>query len=170
MLPEQKATKVLIQQTIYHSNMNTEQQLQSKTAREFSERFPHLRGQFFHVSNERNSKEQAWIAKAIGIFPGVSDFLFFKKNNAPIGSMDKSINYGTILISVELKLPGKTHTKDKIRVQLEWAKILESQGGHWRLCLNSEDAISCTQMDFKGYTIEQVENMLDSNKNKTITF
>ena len=62
------------------------------------------------------------------------------------------------------------HSKDKIQVQLNWAKTLEAQGGVWRLCRTIEEAISCTQFDFKGLTIEEVESMLKSDKNKTIKF
>ena len=56
----------------------SEIKLQSDIAREIPVRYPNLRGQFFHVSNERKSQNQAFQARSIGIFPGVSDFLFIK--------------------------------------------------------------------------------------------
>ena len=57
----------------------SEIKLQSDIAREISVRYPNLRGQFFHVSNERKSQNQAFQARSIGIFPGVSDFICIKK-------------------------------------------------------------------------------------------
>lgn len=143
----------------------SEIKLQSDIAREFSVRYPNKRGQFFHVSNERNNKIQAFQAKSIGVFPGVADFLFFDSFD------DRGIFRGVVkLIAIEVKEPGSRHEVEQIERQIEWAEILESQGGIWRLCRSVDEAISCTQMDFKGLTIADVKEMLKSIKTKSIKF
>ena len=146
----------------------SEIKLQSDIAREFSVRYPNKRGQFFHVSNERNNKIQAFQAKSIGVFPGVSDFLFFQKTDNPIGSFNRNVS--TTIVAIEVKEPGSRHEVEQIERQIEWAEILESQGGIWRLCRSVDEAISCTQMDFKGLTIADVKEMLKSIKTKSIKF
>lgn len=133
----------------------SEIKLQSDIARKFSELFPLKRGQLFHVSNERNNKIQAFQARAIGIFPGVSDFIYFEL---------------IALVGIEIKEPGSTHKREHIEQQIEWAEILEAQGGVWRLCTNVEDAISCTELNFKGLTIADVKELLKTQKTKTIKF
>lgn len=141
----------------------SEIKLQSDIAREFSVRYPNKRGQFFHVSNERNNKIQAFQAKSIGVFPGVADFLYFEK------SQFTDFN-SSFIVAIEVKEPGSRHEVEQIERQIEWAEILESQGGIWRLCRSVDEAISCTQMDFKGLTIADVKEMLKSIKTKSIKF
>lgn len=137
-----------------------EDNLASEFARGFSELFPEKRGQLFHVSNERNNEMQAIKAKAKGIVPGVADFIYFD-----------GLAFGfSNLVAIELKLIGSYHLKDKVQRQLNWAKVFESNGGVWRLCRTKEEAISCTQFNFKGLTVQEVETMLKSDKNKSIKF
>lgn len=140
----------------------SEIKLQSDIARKFSELYPLKRGQLFHVSNERNNQIQVFQARAIGIFPGVCDFLFIEKIPERIT--------GTILIGIEIKEPGSYHKREHIEQQLEWAEILEANGGLWRLCRSTEEAISCTELLLKGLTIEDVKELLKSTKNKNIRF
>lgn len=140
-----------------------EKQLASESVRKFSERYPQKRGQFFHVSNERNNQTQVWEARAIGIFPGVSDFLYFEGLFYP--HPDKFM-----LVGIEIKVLGTRHERSRIEQQVEWGKTLEAQGGVWRLCTNSEDVVSCTEMNFKGLTISDVELILKTQKTKTILF
>lgn len=142
-----------------------ETRLQSKMAQKYSELFPNKRGQLFHVSNERNNKLQAIQARSIGIFPGVSDFIYFEPN-----FLRENVIFGTIMVGIEVKESGTRHSRDHIEQQLEWARILESQGGTWRLVRTVEELISCTQLDFKGLTIKDVEKMLENVKTKTIKF
>lgn len=137
----------------------SEIKLQSDIARKHSELFPLKRGQLFHVSNERNNKVQVFQARAIGIFPGVSDFIFFEK-----------VAYNIFVVGIEIKEPGSRHDREHIEQQIEWAEILEAQGGTWRLCTNVEDAISCTELNFKGLTIADVKELLKTQKTKTIKF
>lgn len=142
----------------------SEIKLQSDIAREFSVRYPNKRGQLFHVSNERNNPIQAMQARSIGIFPGVADFLFFD-------GFDRGIFRGLIrLVAIEVKEPGTRHKREHIEQQLEWARILESQGGTWRLVRSVKEAICCTEMNFQGLTIQEVEIMLKNTENKTIQF
>ncbi len=142
----------------------SEIRLQSEIARKFSELFPIKRGQLFHVSNERNNVMQAMQARAIGIFPGVADFLYFQSlySNPNAG--------GTNLIAIEVKEPGTRHKREHIEQQLEWARILESQGGTWRLVRSVKEAICCTELNFQGLTIQEVEIMLKNVDTKTILF
>lgn len=133
----------------------SEEKLQSEIAVEFSQRFPKKKGQLFHVSNERNHKIQAFKARAIGIYPGVADFIFISKK---------------FNVATELKAPGSYHKREKIEQQVEWGKVWEREGNIWRLCITKKEALSCYKGKFKGLTIEQVENKLKSTKNKTIRF
>lgn len=143
----------------------SEVKIQSDITRKFSELYPLKRGQLFHVSNERNNKIQAFQARSIGIFPGVSDFIYFDKfhpreNGTPC----------VLIVGIEVKEPGSRHEVDKVERQVDWGEILESQGGVWRLCRTTEEAISCTELNFKGLTTKEVREMLKSVKTKTIKF
>jgi len=140
----------------------TEEKLLSDTVRLFSELYPEKRGQFFHVSNERKTGNPLEVmrAKSIGIFSGIADLLFFENHN-PSGYND---------IAIELKVPESRHKRKHIEAQIEWAKIWEREGRVWRLCINKEDAISCTEGRLKGLTIADVEAMLQTQKTDTIKF
>lgn len=134
-----------------------EEKLQSEIAIEFSQRFPLLYGKLFHVSNERNSKKQAYRAKAIGIIPGVADFLFVSKKRK---------------VATELKTKGSRHLVSKVKKQIWWGKIWEACGKsfHWRLCVSVDEAISCYLGDYKGMTIKEAEDYVNSVKTKTVKF
>lgn len=132
-----------------------EEKLQSDIARKFSELYPDKNGQLFHVSNERNNKIQAFKARAIGIIPGVADFIFFSKK---------------FNVATELKTPGSRHLVAGLLKQLQWAKVWEQQGNVWRLCTNVEDAICCYNGDFKGLTRQEIKKTLKTVKTKTIKF
>lgn len=135
----------------------------SGIVRKFSELYPHKRGQFFHVSNERNNQRQVFQSKALGIFPGVSDLLYF--DNSVTG-----LSFNFILLGLEVKAPGTYHKKDKVRQQVEWGKILESKGGIWRLVTNIEDSISCIEGNYKGLTTKEVEDLMNLDKKINIKF
>jgi hypothetical protein len=142
----------------------SEKRLQSDIVRKFSELYPLKRGQLFHVSNERNNKLQAFQAKANGIFNGVSDLIYFELNGLDVSDS------ATFLIGIEVKEFGSRHERDRIVSQVEWGKILELQGGIWRLCRSVDEAISCVNLDFKGLSISDVEKLLTEQKTKTIKF
>lgn len=59
----------------------SEDRLQQECYVWFHNNYPHLRGLLFHVPNggSRNAREGAKF-KAMGVFPGVADFIFFYKN------------------------------------------------------------------------------------------
>ncbi len=133
----------------------TEEKLQSDIAIAFSQRYPNKRGQLFHVSNERNNKVQAFKARAIGIVPGVADFVFFSRE---------------FNVATELKTPESRHLVNHIIQQVNWGKTWEKQGNIWRLCRTVDEAISCYEGNFKGLTIQQVEEMLSKVETKTIKF
>lgn len=135
-----------------------EDRLQSDIVRRYSELYPERRGRLFHVPNQRNHKLQAFQARGLGIFPGVSDLIY--------------IGYGYIKC-IELKTPGSRHKVDHIIQQVEWGKLVESLGHEWRICTNLvqaikfiDDSIHCDALKF-----EDVEKMLKENGNKkTIKF
>lgn len=141
----------------------SEEALQSDIVRTFSELYPERRGQLFHVPNQRNHKLQAFKARSIGIFPGVSDLIYFESNGlAEITAK-----------GIELKLPNSTHKADHVEQQLEWAKILESKGGNWRICTSVKGAIDFIEgnINEENLTFKDVEFMLKNNKEKkTIKF
>lgn len=131
-----------------------EKQLSFQIVREITNIQPEKRKQLFHVSNERNSKEQAFEAKAIGIIPGVSDFLYFERDMP--------------LIGMEIKVPGSFHKVDHIISQIEWGEVLEQQGGVWRLITNVNDAVRLiVGKDFTaGKTTQMMRELLSKNGNK----
>lgn len=140
-----------------------ETQLLSGIVRKFSELYPEKRGQFFHVSNERNNQMQAFRAAGMGIFRGLSDLIYFD-----------GFGFGFMCIfGLEVKAPNTRHDRDQIEAQIEWGKILESQGGKWRLIRTIEEAMNFVNRRFEhpcGLTIAQVEQMLLEQKTKTIKF
>ena len=131
-----------------------EKQLSSQIVREITNLQPEKRKQLFHIANERNSKEQAFEAKAIGIIPGVSDFLYFEKDIP--------------LIGMEIKVPDSYHKVDHIISQVEWGEVLEQQGGVWRLITTVNDAVCLiVGKDFTvGKTTSQMRELLSKNGNK----
>ena len=130
-----------------------EEKLQSDIAVAFSQQYPKKRGQLFHVSNERNNKVQAFKAVAIGIVPGVADFIFFSKK---------------FNVAIELKVKGSRHKREHLEKQLWWGRVWESKGNVWRLCTSVEEAISCCNKKFRGITLNELEELLKSVKTKTI--
>ena len=143
--------------------MNLEVKLCSEINRAIRNKYPHTRGCFFHVSNERNSKNQAFIAKAIGIFAGVSDFLYIYKQenqNVPEGYLG--------FLALEVKVPGSYHKKEHLVNQINWGKTVNGLGGRWRLITSVEEAISCIEGNMQGYTAEQMECLLKKDNNKTL--
>lgn len=134
--------------------MNAETKLQSEIAIAHSQKYPEQYGQLFHISNERSHKNQAFIAKAIGIVPGVSDFIYVsKKHNA----------------ATELKISGNRHDVSTIRNQIKWGEVWEQQSkkNHWRMCFTVEQALSCYEGNFKGYTLKQAKKLIKNVKTKT---
>lgn len=132
-----------------------EEKLQSDIAVAFSQRYPKKYGQLFHVSNERNNQIQVLRSRAIGIIPGVSDFIFFSSK---------------INIAMEIKVPNSRHEVSKILIQLKWAKVWESQGNVWRLVRSVNEAMSCIEGDLEGLTRKEVKGMIKKINTKTIKF
>tara|TARA_R110000851_G_scaffold296579_1_gene451746 strand:- start:203 stop:610 length:408 start_codon:yes stop_codon:yes gene_type:complete len=135
--------------------MASEERLQSDIARRFSELYPDKSGQLFHVSNERNHKLQAFKARAIGIIPGVADLIYFSK---------------LFDVATELKVNGSRHLVATIKGQIRWGRVWESQGNVWRLCTTVDEAISCYEGNFKGKTLDEVEELIRNVKTQTIKF
>lgn len=129
-----------------------EKQLSCSIVREITNIQPEKRKQLFHISNERNSKEQAFEARAIGIVPGVSDFLYFELNKP--------------LIGMEIKVPESFHKVEHIISQIEWGEILEQQGGVWRLITNVADAVELiVKKNYSvGFTTSQMRELLNMKK------
>lgn len=168
----------------------TEVQLQSKVMVAFLDKYPEKKGQLFHVSNERNHKLQVFNAQAIGIVPGVADYIYaegIKIDNLKVKSISKTIGIrkkdvkqslllylqelGLIkLVLIELKVPNSRHARKTIVGQVRWAKTMISLGAVWRLCSSVEDAISCTEGNYKGLTVSEVEQKLNSVKTQSIKF
>lgn len=140
----------------------SEIKLQSDITREISVRYPDLRGQFFHVSNERKSQNQAFQARSIGIFPGVSDFLFFNWNEE---------KRGIDLIGIEVKEPGSFHKKDHIQQQYEWGCILEENGGKYFIVTTVKQCVDIINREYENILqLNDIKKMLDECKTKSIKF
>ena len=145
----------------------TETQLQSQIVRKFSELFyPQKRGQLFHVANERNNEKQAFIAKAIGIFAGVSDFIYIEKFHPKENGTES-----TFFLGIEIKVPGTYHKKDHVSQQVEWGRVLENCGGKWVIAMSEEAAIESINKNYTNcLNLEQVAKMITESKNKSIRF
>lgn len=148
----------------------SEIKLQSDIAVEFSRRYPKMKGQLFHISNERNNKIQAFQARAIGIIPGVSDFLFIESNGTSRIHMFQEPDIR--VIGLEVKEPGSYHRVDHIKQQIEWAKVLERCGGRWFIVRSVTDAIQVIDGNYKNgvLSIQDVEEMINNCKNKSLKF
>jgi hypothetical protein len=133
----------------------TETKLQSEIAITFSQKYPEKSGQLFHISNERSNKTQAYLARSIGIIPGVADFIYFSKD---------------FNVATELKIKGSRHEVARIKKQIQWGKVWERHGNVWRLCTSTKQAISCYEGKFKGMTLNEVEDKIKNIKTKTIKF
>lgn len=133
----------------------TETKLQSLIVIKFSQKYPEKSGQLFHVSNERSNKTQAFLARGIGIIPGVADLIFISKK---------------FNVATELKIEGSRHKVATVRNQIEWGRTWEREGNVWRLCKTVKEAMSCYKGKFKGMTIAEVEKKLEGVKTLTIKF
>ena len=139
--------------------MGKETKLQSQIVVWFSQERPEERGCLFHVSNERNSPLQAFQARAIGIFPGVADLLYFSRKNNSIH-----------VTGIEVKAKGERHSVDHIKNQVEWGKKICSLGGEWFLVTSLEQAINIFNGKKDGLTVDEVEELISNIKTKTIVF
>lgn len=145
----------------------SEIRLQSDIVRKFSELYPEKRGQLFHVANERNHKLQAFQAKAIGIFSGVSDLIYF----SPLFLGEYQVENSSKILGIEVKELGKSHKKDHIECQIDWGRTLERNGGKWVLSTSVESAIEATLGNYSNcLSISDVEELLKKDKLKTIKF
>jgi|SRR5699024_6708680 len=133
----------------------TEERLQSEIVKRYSEIFGAERnGCLFHIANERNSKLQAFKARAIGIVPGVSDLIEI---------------YNGKIKCLELKVSGSRHKVSQLRKQVKWGRKMVENGAEWRLITNVEDAILFFQgLKNDGMTLEYVEDYLRRNDTKTV--
>lgn len=144
-----------------------EVKLQSEIVREFSARFPHLRGQLFHVPNQRNHQLQAMQARSIGIFPGVADLLYFKEYTVHGFTVENVCK----LIALEVKESSSSHKLDHVRQQYEWGVILENAGGKYVIVMSVEQAMEAVNDNFTNcMSLAQLKIKIDNCKSKTITF
>lgn len=132
----------------------TEDQLQSKIVKRHSETFGAERnGCLFHIPNERNNKFQAMISRAKGIFPGVSDLIEI---------------YDGRILCLELKAVGSRHNVYQLKRQVRWGKVMESNGGIWRLVTDVDDAMMLFKGGDAGMTTTEIERKINGIKTKTI--
>ena len=145
----------------------SEIKLQSDIAREISVRHPNLRGQFFHVSNERKSQNQAFQARSIGIFPGVSDFLFIKKYNVRGYQIENCCQ----ILGIEVKEPGSFHKKEHIEQQYEWGSILENCGGRYFVVRSVLDCVQVIEGNYENVLcLQDLKKIINECKGKNIKF
>jgi hypothetical protein len=144
-----------------------ENKLQSDIVLEFSARYPLLRGQFFHVPNQRNHQLQAMQARSLGIFPGVADLLYFKEYVVHGFTVENVCK----LIALEVKESGSTHKLDHVRQQYEWGEILERAGGKYVIVMSVEQAMEAVNDNFTNcMSLKDLKIKIDNCKSKTIKF
>ena len=93
----------------------------------FSQRYPEKRGLLFAINNEANSNKHAMALKALGVFRGVSDLIYY--NNGK-------------LIGIELKVPEKLHSRSHIINQYEWGCLINKNGGEYYIVNNIKSFFS----------------------------
>lgn len=144
----------------------SEVRLQSDIAVEYSRRYPKLQGQLFHVSNERNNKIQAFQARAIGIIPGVSDFIYFELFHPKENGSSSSL-----MIGMEVKEVGSRHEVQHLKNQLKWGKTLENCGGRYFIVRSVDEAMDVIEGRYlSAINIEEFERIISECKTKTLKF
>ena len=145
----------------------SEIKLQSDMVRKISELYPHLRGQIFHVPNQRNHELQAIRARAEGIFPGVADLLYFKEMTAHGFQIENCCK----LIALEVKEPNSTHKLDHVIQQAEWGQILENNGGKYVIVQTVEQSIEVINENYENVIdLRTLWKVIKNCKSKTIMF
>lgn len=108
------------------SHRSNEGRIQASCFQWFHNSFPQYRGLLFHVPNENDRADsnpiQGAIRKSLGVWPGVSDFVFL----LPRGG------HGALLLEM------KDEDGQQRPAQREWQRIVESQGYRYELCRSLE--------------------------------
>jgi len=92
----------------------TESKLQSEMVISFSQQRPDEMGLLWATVNRTLSERDGQKQKAMGLFAGVSDLIYFNGNH---------------LICIEVKLPGSKHSKKHVQRQLDWGLKIELNNG-----------------------------------------
>ena len=130
-----------------------EKQLQSKIVIQFSQNYPERYGSLWANVNRTLSERDGQTQKAMGLFKGVSDLIYF---------------YNGRFVGLEVKVTGKTHETSHIKKQIEWGETIVRNEGEYYFITSYEDLIKVLNFEKPKYTIEVV-NELIINK-KTIIF
>ena len=132
-----------------------EKQLQAKIIMQFSQLYPNKRGLLFAVNNEANSNKQAMTFKALGVFRGVSDLIYYPGNK---------------LIGIEIKAKGKKHSHDHIMNQYEWGLKIQLTGGEYYIVTSVKSFLSIIRgkIDNDVYTLEKIYSLLLQSKSIVI--
>lgn len=134
----------------------TEKQLQAKLVMKFSQLYPLRNGLLFAVNNEANSDKQAMTLKALGVYRGVSDLVYF---------------HDSVFTAIELKIPGAKHSRRHILNQYEWGLKVDLTGGNYYIATNQESFFSIIEgrPDMRVYTLDRIRDLLGRGE-KTIIF
>lgn len=126
----------------------TEKQLQAKLVMEFSQLHPERNGLLFAVNNEANSDRQAMTLKALGVWKGASDLIYF---------------YNGVMTGIELKIPGAKHSRDHILSQYDWGSGIALNGGNYYIATNRDSFFSIINgdIDSRVYTLDHIKELLE---------
>jgi hypothetical protein len=132
-----------------------ESKLQSEMVIDFSQLRPHERGQLWSTANRSLSLKDGQKQKAMGMFPGVSDLIY----------------YSGVLNGIEVKAPGSKHSRNHIQSQYDWGCMVESLGGTYHIAtsLHSFWAIINGKYNSKGvYSLQDIKSLLDMGKGSIV--
>ena len=99
----------------------TESQFQAQLFQHHWNNYPHERGLLFHVNNKARNAIEGNRFKAMGVIPGVSDFIYLKPGGSPI--------------LIELKI----NTGEQSPVQKKWELLVRLAGYDYRIVRNLTD-------------------------------
>ena len=135
-----------------------EKQLQAKIVIDFSHQNPHERVMLWSTLNRTLSQKDGTTQLAMGLIKGVSDLLYFKRG---------------VLYCFEIKQKGKRHSVEHVKRQMDWGRMMESQGAKFYIITSLEGFWSAVRQDEfmheDALDLYRLNKYIDFNK-KTVTF
>jgi len=132
-----------------------EKQLQAKIYLDFSQQRPKEKGCLWSVRNTTLSKLDGITQKAMGMVKGVSDLIRF---------------HNCQFTGIEVKLPGKEHSKEHIITQYNWGRTMEANGGKYYIVTSLEQfwRVINNKVTKDDYHLDKIEEIIKNSKSKII--
>ena len=141
--------------SVLKKNIMTESKLQSEMVISFSQQRPDERGLLWATVNRTLSERDGQKQKAMGLFAGVSDLIYFKKNH---------------LVCIEVKLPGSKHSKKHVQRQLDWGVKIELNNGTYVIVRSLDEFWAAINGSFERCLTAYDICVLLENSKSTVVF